>query len=258
MTAGDRVIQELRPDFAPYSPTRNVMEVITRRRERGLPNPIDYKALETIGIPAGNISRTLQALKFLGLMEDDGSHTESFERLSQAGEADGKYRELLGEMIRSAYDRVFTIVDPAQDSDIAIQDAFRQFQPEGQRSRMVTFFLGLCEQAGITERRSRIRRTEISKDSKATRPQGRRRQTSQSRVVTEVPAAERQPPTNHQTPSHETEFRLIFAVMQQLPTQRRWTAERRQRWLTAVEATVDLMVEVAPDTSPSQTQNEVK
>ncbi len=254
MVNQNRVIQELAGDFAPYAATSNVMNVITRRRERGLPSPISGRALETISISPGNISRTLQALRFLRLMEDDGSHSEIFNRLSQAGEADGEYRELLGEIIRNAYHQVFAIVDPAQDNDVAIHDAFRQFQPEAQRARMVTFFLGMCEQAGIIARRGRERRAE---GNQRPRVAGQRRPRRQP-VQAQVPAAEQQPAVVRQAANEDTEYRLIFAVIQQLPTQRQWTASRRQRWLSAVEAAVDLMVDVVEETPSIQNEGEAQ
>ena len=253
-----RVIQELAYDFAPYAAARNVMDVIIRRRERGLPNPINAKALETISIPPGNISRTLQALRFLHLMDDDGSHTESFDHLSQAGDEGGEYRKLLSEIIRNAYHRVFSIVDPVRDSDVAIHDAFRQFQPEAQRSRMITFFLGMCEQAGIIERRGRERKSEGNQRPRAVTQQRCSRQPTQPQHAIQSPVAEQQLVVPRQVQNEEAEYRLIFAVIQQLPAQRQWTAARRKRWLSAVEAAVDLMVDVVDEMSPFQNEEEAQ
>lgn len=248
MVGSSKVIRELAEDFAPYAATSNIMEVITRRRERGLANPLNYKALETISIPSGNISRTLQALKFLGLINDDGSKTDQFDRLAHAGE--GEYRELLAEIVRNAYDKVFMIVDPAQDGHIAIADAFRQFKPEAQRDRMVTCFLGMCEKAGIIERRGRARSNEDSQGQRAKIQQRRLRTPAQQ--PTRPSVHEQQPHQGRQVGNEDTEYRLIFAVIQQLPVQREWTSERRRRWLAAVEAAVDLMVEIVDDRQVEQ------
>ena len=236
-----RIIQELRGGFAPYAAVNNVMEVIRRRRERGLPSPLTTKALESISIPPGNISRTLQAIRFLGLMEDDGAQTELFDRLARAGEQGGEYRELLGEVIKKAYHAVFAIVDPAQDGDMAIHDAFRQFVPEAQRDRMVSFFLGMCGRAGITAPKGRERR-ETSRPQSAR--QGQRRGTA---LQAQQQRPQQQEAEQRHIPDSDGDNRLVFAVMQQLPKNLRWSSDRRQKWLAAIQSAVDLMVEVVDD-----------
>jgi len=40
------------------------------------------------------------------------------------------------------------------------------------------------------------------------------------------------------------EYRLIFSALRALPLLRRWTPNERQRWLAALEASVDLVVEL--------------
>lgn len=254
MNRQDRVIQELAGDFAPYAATSNIMDVIARRRERGLPNPLNAKTLETIGVPAGNISRTLQALRFLNLIDDDGSHTKGFDRLAQAGESGGEYRELLAEIVRSSYHRVFEIVDPSQDHEAAIHDAFRLFQPEAQRSRMVALFLGLCEQASISERRTRERSPEAVARQRLASPPRRRRAAPHPQRTVQHSATANELAGPRQVQSQDTDYRAIFAVFQQLPEQRQWTSERRQRWLSAIEATVDLMVDIVDDVPATQLQ----
>ena len=244
MVERNRVIQELPADFAPYAATSNVMAVITRKRDRGLQIPIGVQVLETIGIPLGNASRTLQALRFLGLMDDYGHPTEQFEHLCRAGAAGGQYQESLREAIRLAYEKVFTIVDPVLDDDVAIQDAFRQFEPSAQRNRMITFFLGMCEESGITEGRVRTRRSPV-----------KRRQGSGGRQRPKSEAAQPQEASlgieefTHEkaaSPAHIAvdQYPLVQAVIQQLPSNHEWTKTRREMWLRALEAAVDLVIDV--------------
>jgi hypothetical protein len=141
-------------NFAPYAPTKAVVTVLDRFRERGLPDPLTIANLEQIGIQASNAPRTLQALRFLGLVDEGGNRLPAFNGLRQAKTEE--YPGQLAEIIRSAYLPIFTIVDPATDSDIAISDAFRGYEPASTREKMVSLFMGLCRAAGIvTERPAR-------------------------------------------------------------------------------------------------------
>ena len=48
---------------APYAPVVNVLDVVQRVRDRGLPEVIDNDTLGVIGIPEGNRPRTLAAVE---------------------------------------------------------------------------------------------------------------------------------------------------------------------------------------------------
>jgi hypothetical protein len=132
---------------APYAPVNNVLGVVARFRERGLPETLTPHELTRIGIPEGNTSRTLQALRFLGLIDEEGHHTPAFSRLRIASTAE--YPSTLAELLREAYSDIFRILDPAEANEIDLNDAFRGYHPQAQRSRMVVLFLGLCREAGL-------------------------------------------------------------------------------------------------------------
>ena len=225
------------PSFAPYAPVRNVLRVIQRKRDRGLPDPVDVQVLQKVGVPEGNAHRTYQALVFLGLVAEDGYQTDLMERLGKAKTAE--YPQLMGEIVRAAYHPVLTLIDPAEDNEIAVFDAFRGNDPQAQRARMVTLFLGLCEEAEMIPRRPRHKRASIV---------ARRRQkggeksgaAGTGKAQTDEPGAAISGPG-------QLDNRLLSAVIQQLPADGTWTESRRSSWVQALISAVDLIVQVTDD-----------
>ena len=134
---------------APYAPPSTVISLIERARERGLPSPVTRDVLLKASIGEGLINRVLQALQLLELIDDNGHHTPNLDALRRAPEVE--YKARLAELIRAVYAEVFGYVDPSKDPPSRVIDAFRSYEPAGQRSRMVTFFLGMCRAAGIVE-----------------------------------------------------------------------------------------------------------
>jgi hypothetical protein len=142
---------------APYAPLANVLAVVKRLHDRGIPEPVTPDSLTVLSIPPGNAPRTLQALRFLGIVAEDGLLLPAAERLRRA--SSDEYPETLAEIIREAYAPIFKVVDPATDTEVRVADAFRQYDPAAQRSRMVTLFLGLCAEAGIATDRPKRKAT---------------------------------------------------------------------------------------------------
>jgi len=217
----------------PYAPVNNVLTVIRRLRERGLPDVLSLGELQRIGIPGGNAPRTLAALRYLGLINEEGRRTPPFDRLGQAKSTE--YNEVLGEIIMDAYAPIFAIVDPAENTDIEIADAFRGLQPEAQRERMITLFLGLCREAGIVSGRTpevRPRRRQQAALERPTRPRQERQRQSTPRKDDE--------PDQPVGP----DFRLLAGLIQRLPKSGKWTQTERDRWLQAMTANADLLIDV--------------
>lgn len=55
-------------------------------------------------------------------------------------------------------------------------------------------------------------------------------------------------------PDYIPDYRLIVAVVQQLPRSAEWTQKQRDRWLLMMTASVDLLVDVVEDVPPEATQ----
>jgi Family of unknown function (DUF5343) len=222
--------------FAPYAPAKAVIGVIDRFRDRGLPDPLTSGTLEQVGIPASMAPRTLQALRFLGLVDEGGNRLGSFEQLRRAKTEE--YPGVLAEVVRAAYLPVFTIVDPATDSDTDVADAFRGYEPGAQRDKMLSLFRGLCLRAGIILAPSRAPGGAPKKPvgGALSKPKA-------SKKPPEQPVPER-PLTDLRPPDEGVDIRLITAIIQQLPRERKWTQARRDRWLAALSSAVDLLIEV--------------
>src|SRR2546427_578312 len=229
------VAEELDPNFAPYAPYKQVQAAITRYRERGLPDPLTSAELERIGVPPGMAPRTLRALRFLGLVDEGGNRMPAFEELKRAKTEE--YPERFAELVRGAYLPVFQIVDPAKDSDTAIDDAFRHYEPSAQRSKMIALFRGLAEEAEI-----------IPKGKPRHREGGPKRVESAPSKPRNAARTPKSPPEGSTVTFVPDEalpdYRLVQAVIQQLPREPRWTAAKRDRWLKAMSAAVDLVFEI--------------
>lgn len=225
---------------APYAPTKAVMTAIIRYRDRGLPSPLDTSGLEQIGIASTMAPRTLAALKFLGLIdEESGKTTEAFDRIKRASTEE--YPGQLAEVVQAAYLPVFSIVNPAEDGDVALADAFRRFEPANQRGKMVSLFRGLCMEAGILP--------VVKRQRGGGKP--RPGSNGQQRVA-KVPRSEPPPrPDPSPAPADHIDRALIAAIIQQLPREARWTAARREKWLQTLTSAVDLLIEIEPGHPPT-------
>ena len=151
----------VKPGHAPYASSKAVLIVFKRLRDAGLPEPLTLEGLERVGVPSTMTGTVLKALRFLELVDEGGNRLPGFERLRRASSVD--YQATLAEIIRESYINVFQIADPVRDSYEQLHDAFRGFDPENQRPKMVRLFLGLCEEAGIVS--TQPQRHRISKKS---------------------------------------------------------------------------------------------
>lgn len=135
---------------AGYAPAAAVTKTIDRYRANGFSGqPVTDVTLQKIGVSDSLIPRTLATLKLLDLIDSDGKPTDQFDVLKNATTTDFKAR--LAEWLKDTYAPIFGFCDPTTATPADVEDAFRGYTPEGQRSRMANLFLGLLEYAGIIE-----------------------------------------------------------------------------------------------------------
>lgn len=225
-------------ELAPYAPPTTVLQVVSSLRDRGLTTPVSADVLLRAGIADSLVPRTLRSLIGLELIDEDGRLTPAMEALRRAPSSDFEAR--LEEHVRAVYAEVFQFTDPAKDDPKRIADAFRVYEPLGQRARMVTLFLGLCEAAGIIPpnmvRKSATAAPGASprKPSAASRAEGRPK--SERQVPPSAPAG--LPPA-------------LAGFLASIPTNGAgWTRVERDRWLALFGDVLDYAIPIREPVSP--------
>lgn len=223
---------------APYAPVSHVLRSIEHYREKG--GTLTRELLMKLGSEGAYANRTLRALRLLGLIVDEGTPTDAFKGLQRAN--DDEYPARLEQVIRTAYAEVFQIVDPAVDSEQAVDAAFRFYEPAAQREKMVVLFMGLCDAASIIppekapRKRGRVQKAGLGTSKVRVR---------QVKHVRDEPPPPPTPPRGSE-PSRDP---AIVGVLARLPASQQWTPRERERWFRALEGAVDLLIEVVDETA---------
>jgi hypothetical protein len=213
---------------APYAPITAITGLIERYRTRGLPTPVDGGVLERAGVSGSLVPRTLQALQTLDLINEQGLPTDTFEAIRLAPESE--YQKRLEGWLKGAYAEVFSFIDPTKDDETAIRDAFRGYQPVGQQSRMIALFQGLCKAAGLMPEKT----ARSTQPRPAAAPSIRRAATPGVRQTFSYGKSRPAPQAAGSLPAP------LAGLLSTLPPQGKgWTAESRQKFMTAFNAMLD-------------------
>ena len=203
---------------APYAPPSVIIDLIERHRSRGLPSPVTAEVLGRASVAESLIPRTIQSLQALDLINEDSQPTATFEGIRKA--SNGEYKQRLAAWLNGTYSDVIKFVDPAKDDEVAVRDAFRNYNPVGQQPRMVSLFLGLYAAAGVRPERApsqRQPRPRIPAKQQSLIP----RKSITARSDSGIPAA-------------------LAGLLSNLPPEGKgWTQVNRDKFLTTFEAVLD-------------------
>jgi hypothetical protein len=132
----------------PYTSYRTFKTFIEDLREQGVPSRIDRSVLTRFSGVVG--TQLMHALRFLGLIEDDGRPAQRLNELVNAHGSE-RWAEKLLKLLRQEYAPMFAIgLETATPSHF--NEAFRKAFPAADAvvQKCVTFFLYAANDAGVT------------------------------------------------------------------------------------------------------------
>ncbi len=131
----------------PYTSYRTFKTFIEDLHEHGVPSRIDRSVLTRFSEIVG--TQLMHALRFLGLVGDDGRPTERLKGLVKA-HGTGSWSEKLLELLRDEYAAMFAI-DLGTATPSHFHEAFRKAFPAADAvvQKCVTFFLYAANDAGV-------------------------------------------------------------------------------------------------------------
>lgn len=131
----------------PYGPTAGTIQALQLMRKT-TPPKVDGDFLRANKIAPGNEYKVVGALRFLGLIDDNGKPTERSRILKTMGST---FTLALQEIIHSAYRELFRYLDMKRATR---EDIYNYFVTEGQlgaemAAKAARFFITLCRMAQI-------------------------------------------------------------------------------------------------------------
>lgn len=131
----------------PYGPTAGTIQALQLMR-KATPAKVDGDFLRANKIAPGNEYKVVGALRFLGLIDDNGKPTERSRVLKTMGST---FTLALQEVIHSAYRELFRYLDVKRATR---EDIYNYFVTEGQlgaemAAKAARFFITLCRMAQI-------------------------------------------------------------------------------------------------------------
>lgn len=223
---------------APYVSFRTFLNLLDKLQSGGIPQHIDRHYWG--GFLAGSVGpQIMGALRFLGLINPESNEpTPMLERLVTPDTRKATLAELLRERYAAVWD---SGIDPRRTTSGQLETTIgKLYKIDGEtRRKAVAFFVHAAKFAEF----------EISPHLIANTRQRRASSTSTSRSrpkgAADTPPSGGSPPVEQLPPAQDSgPYAILHAWLNQLPLEGRWTSERRDRWIAALQANVDFLITV--------------
>lgn len=169
-----------RKRLAPYAPASVVSEFFDHIRYVRTPDMVDSGLLQDYGFSEGQAFPLMSTLKFLGIIDANGTPTAGFRALQTGGD---EFQAALNKIIQRAYPDLFSRLDISRDSRDKIKNFFARNYSPATAERATALFLDLCGEAGIS--------AAAAKESRKT-PSGEKKKRASQRI--EPPSIPPPPP----------------------------------------------------------------
>jgi len=237
----------------PYLSWRTFSAYIKSLRQ-AIPPIIDKSAMSRLS--GTNQRLTMNAFKYLRLVDDEGKPEESLETLiiSTAPNKQSEYQENLKSVLRTGYPFLFDgtgAFDLAKSTPNQLSEKFRATGVTGETVRKCeTFFLIAAEEAGL----------KISPHIKADRKRGRRKGATPAKPKGNKKNEHEKPKKDEGTTPNGEEldslsdqflsgkFGLLHKLqIEELPQNGVWNENQRQDYIAAYQAVLDLLVKIVDE-----------
>ena len=172
--AKERAAEQLPELHAPYPSWETFLAVLGVIKRRS-PTSVDSKTLEEWGLSKPNAQKVLPALRFLGIVGQDGSANSLWTEL--AAKDPERYKKAVEGMIKQAYSKLFNVYpEILSESDERLSDAIGDVYKTSASTRgaSVKFLKRLLVEAGLRKaeensEKGQLRRSPVPKSVKSVR-----------------------------------------------------------------------------------------